>query len=102
MENNNSNNGKITFETKVIPEEYDYLAAAGSEIRLLRKVREDDLIHFTLPPQRVSFKKDLEKAGGKLVASRWIYTMGEHDSIVILEAPNDEVVTKIILLSTAS
>lgn len=50
----------------------------------------------------MSFKKDLEKAGRKLVSSRWIYTMGEHDSVVILEAPNDEIVTKIILLSTAS
>lgn len=55
MENNNSNNGKITFETKVIPKEYDYIASAGSEIRLLRKVREDDLTHFTLPPQCSSF-----------------------------------------------
>ena len=50
----------------------------------------------------MSFKKDLEKAGGKLVASRWIYTMGKYDGVIILEAPNDEVVTKIILLSTAS
>jgi hypothetical protein len=55
MENDNSNNGKITFETKVIAEEYDYLAPAGSEIRLFRKVREGDLTHFTLAPQHTSF-----------------------------------------------
>lgn len=51
-------------------------------------------------PQRYeSFKKDLENAGGKLVAG--YYTMGEYDGLVILEAPNDEVVMKIIL-ATAS
>ncbi len=51
-------------------------------------------------PQRYeSFKKDLEKAGGKLVAG--YYTMGEYDGVIILEAPNNEVVMKIIL-STAS
>jgi uncharacterized protein with GYD domain len=51
-------------------------------------------------PQRYeSFKKDLERAGGKLVAG--YYTMGEYDGVAILEAPNDEVVMKIIL-STAS
>jgi uncharacterized protein with GYD domain len=51
-------------------------------------------------PQRYeSFKKDLEKAGVKLVAG--YYTMGEYDGVIILEAPNDEVVMKIIL-STAS
>jgi uncharacterized protein with GYD domain len=51
-------------------------------------------------PQRYeSFKKDLEKAGGKLVAG--YYTMGKYDGVIILEAPNDEVVMKIIL-STAS
>jgi uncharacterized protein with GYD domain len=38
-------------------------------------------------------------AGGKLVAG--YYTMGEYDGVLILEAPNDEVVTKIIL-ATAS
>ena len=52
-------------------------------------------------PQRYeTFKKDLEKAGGKLVGG--YYTMGKYDGVIILEAPNDEVVTKIILLSTAS
>jgi uncharacterized protein with GYD domain len=51
-------------------------------------------------PQRYeSFKKDLEKAGGKLVAG--YYTMGKYDGVIILEAPNDEVVMR-ITLSTAS
>ena len=43
--------------------------------------------------------KDLEKAGGKLVGG--YYTLGKYDGVVILEAPNDEVVMK-IMLSTAS
>jgi uncharacterized protein with GYD domain len=51
-------------------------------------------------PQRIeTFKKDLEKAGGKLVGA--YYTMGKYDGVVILEAPNDEVVMK-IMLATAS
>ena len=51
-------------------------------------------------PQRYeTFKKGLGMAGGKLVAG--YYTMGEYDGVLILEAPNDEVVTKIIL-ATAS
>jgi uncharacterized protein with GYD domain len=51
-------------------------------------------------PQRYeTFKKGLEKAGGKLVGG--YYTMGEYDGVVILEAPNDEVVMK-IMLATAS
>jgi uncharacterized protein with GYD domain len=51
-------------------------------------------------PQRYeTFKKGLEKAGGKLVGG--YYTMGEYDGVVILEAPNDEVVMKTVL-ATAS
>jgi uncharacterized protein with GYD domain len=51
-------------------------------------------------PQRYdTFKKDLEKAGGKLVGG--YYTLGKYDGVVILEAPNGEVVMK-IMLSTAS
>ena len=50
--------------------------------------------------QRIeTFKRDLEKAGGKLVGG--YYTMGKYDGVVILEAPNDEVVMK-IMLATAS
>ncbi|HKG90097.1 MAG TPA: GYD domain-containing protein [Nitrososphaeraceae archaeon] len=51
-------------------------------------------------PQRYeSFKKDLERAGAKSIGA--YYTMGEYDGVVILEAPNDEVVMK-IMLATAS
>jgi uncharacterized protein with GYD domain len=51
-------------------------------------------------PQRYeTFKKDLEKAGGKLVGG--YYTMGKYDGVIIFEAPNDEVVMK-ITLATAS
>jgi uncharacterized protein with GYD domain len=51
-------------------------------------------------PQRIeAFKKDLEKAGGKLLGA--YYTMGKYDGIVILEAPNDEIVMK-LMLATAS
>ena len=51
-------------------------------------------------PQRYeSFKKDLEKAGGKIVDA--YYTMGKYDGVIILEAPNDEVVMK-TTLATAS
>ena len=50
-------------------------------------------------PQRIeAFKKDLEKAGGKLVAA--YYTMGKYDGVLILEAPNDVVMK--IMLATAS
>jgi uncharacterized protein with GYD domain len=51
-------------------------------------------------PQRYeSFKKDLENAGGKLVAG--YYTIGEYDGVVILEAPNDEVVMKVTLTAVS-
>jgi uncharacterized protein with GYD domain len=47
-------------------------------------------------PQRYeTFKKDLEKVGAKLVGG--YYTLGKYDGVVILEAPNDEVVMKIML-----
>jgi uncharacterized protein with GYD domain len=53
-------------------------------------------------PQRYdTFKKDLEKAGGKLVGGYYRLYIGQDDGVVILEAPNDEVVMK-IMLSTAS
>jgi uncharacterized protein with GYD domain len=41
----------------------------------------------------------LEKAGRKLVGG--YYTMSKYDGVIILEAPNDEVVMK-IMLATAS
>jgi uncharacterized protein with GYD domain len=51
------------------------------------------------PNRYESFKAELEKADGKSI--NLYYTFGEYDGVVILEAPNDEVVMK-IMLSTAS
>ena len=42
-----------------------------------------------------SFKASLEKAGGKLIGG--YYTFGEYDVIIIIEAPNDEVVMSLVL-----
>ena len=42
-----------------------------------------------------SFKASLEKAGGKLIGG--YYTFGEYDVIIIIEAPNDEVVMSLML-----
>lgn len=42
------------FETKALPEKYDYLAPDGSEIRLLPTMNGGGLAHCTLPVGRVS------------------------------------------------
>ena len=42
-----------------------------------------------------SFKASVEKAGGKLIGG--YYTFGEYDVIIIVEAPNDEVVMYLML-----
>ena len=42
-----------------------------------------------------SFKSSVEKAGGKLIGG--YYTFGEYDVIIIIEAPNDEVVMSLML-----
>ena len=42
-----------------------------------------------------SFKASVEKAGGKLIGG--YYTFGEYDVIIIIEAPNDEVVMSLML-----
>jgi uncharacterized protein with GYD domain len=42
-----------------------------------------------------SFKTSVEKAGGKLIGG--YYTFGEYDVIIIIEAPNDEVVMSLML-----
>ena len=50
-------------------------------------------------PQRFdAFKKAVEAAGGKVIG--FYLTMGRYDMVVIVEAPNDEVATTVIL-STA-
>ena len=47
------------------------------------------------PKRLASFKVELEEAGGKLIGE--YYTMGQYDGIVIVEAPNDEIIMSIIL-----
>jgi uncharacterized protein with GYD domain len=42
-----------------------------------------------------SFKESLEKVGGKLIGG--YYTMGEYDVVIIIEAPNDEIVMSLML-----
>jgi uncharacterized protein with GYD domain len=42
-----------------------------------------------------SFKVLVEKAGGKLIGG--YYTFGEYDVIIIIEAPNDEIVMSLML-----
>ena len=47
------------------------------------------------PDRYSSFKASVEKAGGKLIGG--YYTFGEYDVIIIIEAPNDEVVMSLML-----
>jgi uncharacterized protein with GYD domain len=42
-----------------------------------------------------SFKASVEKEGGKVIGG--YYTFGEYDVIIIIEAPNDEVVMSLML-----
>ena len=42
-----------------------------------------------------SFKTSVEEAGGKLIGG--YYTFGEYDVVVVIEAPNDEVVMSMML-----
>ena len=47
-------------------------------------------------PQRADhFNKLAEKAGARVVEQYW--TIGSHDGVLILEAPNDEVAASILL-----
>ena len=42
-----------------------------------------------------SFKASVEKAGGKLIGG--YFTFGEYDMVIIIEAPNDEIVMALLL-----
>ncbi len=42
-----------------------------------------------------AFKSSVENAGGKLIGG--YYTFGEYDVVLIIEAPNDEVVMSLML-----
>ena len=47
------------------------------------------------PHRADQFGEMAEKAGAKVVAQYW--TIGSHDGVLILEAPNDEVAASILL-----
>jgi len=42
-----------------------------------------------------AFKGSVEKAGGKLIGG--YYTFGEYDVVIIIDAPNDEIVMSLML-----
>ena len=71
MKNDNSNNEKITFETKVVGKKYDYIAPDGSKCYLLTKVRGGDLAYYTFPPRRTSFA-----VRHKTVEEIWYFIQG--------------------------
>ncbi len=47
------------------------------------------------PHRADQFNEMAERAGAKVVAQYW--TIGSHDGVLILEAPNDEVAASILL-----
>jgi uncharacterized protein with GYD domain len=47
------------------------------------------------PDRYSSFKALVEKAGGRLIGG--YYTFGEYDVVIIIEAPDDEVVMSLML-----
>jgi uncharacterized protein with GYD domain len=52
-------------------------------------------------PQRADqFNKIAERAGARVVAQYW--TLGNHDGVLVLEAPSDEIAASILLNLSAS
>lgn len=47
------------------------------------------------PLRADQFNRTVEDAGGRVVAQYW--TIGSHDGVLILEAPNDEVAASLLL-----
>jgi uncharacterized protein with GYD domain len=47
------------------------------------------------PDRFSSFKAMVEKLGGKLIGG--YYTFGDHDVVIVMEAPNDEAVMSLML-----
>jgi mannose-6-phosphate isomerase-like protein (cupin superfamily) len=60
------------FETKTLPEKYDYLSPDGGDIRLLPELRGGGLCHCTLPEGKVSAPVYL-----KTVEELWYFVSGE-------------------------
>lgn len=57
--------------------------------------------HIRDSPVRADrFQELAERAGAKVVAQYW--TVGSHDGVLILEAPNDEVAASVLLALGAS
>ena len=46
------------------------------------------------------FNQTVEEAGGRVVAQYW--TIGSHDGVLVMEAPNDEVAASLLLSLGAS
>ena len=47
-----------------------------------------------------SFKKEMENVGGKITTA--LYTFGEYDGILVVEAPNDETLARVLLAARSS
>jgi uncharacterized protein with GYD domain len=47
------------------------------------------------PERAESFRKAVDKAGGKVLS--WLHTMGTYDMVVALELPSDEVANQLAL-----
>ena len=65
-------NPEQRFETKRLPQDYDYLAPDGSEIRLLTQVQGGGLCHCALPEAGVS-----EPVYHKTVEELWYCISGQ-------------------------
>ena len=52
------------------------------------------------PHRADTFNEFAEKAGARVVAQYW--TLGTHDGVLVLEAPNDEVAHKVSMISRAT
>src|SRR5918911_5513748 len=73
-----------------------YLSVKMSQYILLINWTEQGISKIKESSDRYnSFKASLEKVGGKLIGG--YYTLGEYDVIIIIEAPNDEVVMSLML-----
>jgi uncharacterized protein with GYD domain len=82
-----NNNNDITLHTTKMPH---YIVLVNWTDQGIRNVKDS-------PKRAEDFKNSVEKAGGRLIGL--YYTMGQYDSVAILEAPNDETAMSILLAS---